>query len=77
MSLTWIILIALAALVLVAAMIEAYVKRQRKRPFASSQPQYPRKLAPGQFATETTILQDMLEDRQRRKEAQTLKETRQ
>ncbi|SHI87318.1 hypothetical protein SAMN05444000_103262 [Shimia gijangensis] len=64
-------------LVVAAAIAEAYLRGQRYKPLSSVQPQNVARRALGQDATTTSILQDMLADRQRLKSAQSQKETRQ
>ncbi|MGX9350612.1 hypothetical protein ACS3QZ_05390 [Shimia sp. W99] len=61
-------------LVVVAAGIEAYVRGQTKRPLAQSRPTRVMHRAPGQLATDTSLLQDILEDSPRRKQGSALKE---
>lgn len=63
-------------LVVAAAIAEAYFKGNRHRTLSSLQPLNLAKRALGQDATTTSILQDMLENRQRHKTAQPHKETR-
>ena len=63
-------------LVVAAAIAEAYFKRNNHRTLSNSQPQNVVKHALGQDATTTSILQDMLDNRQRQKMAQPHKETR-
>ena len=60
---------ALFLLLLAAAGIEAYVRGQTRRPLARSRPDRISQRTPGQFATDTSLLQDMLQDRPRRSRA--------
>lgn len=63
-------------LVVAAAIAEAYFKRNTHRSLSSLRPQNVAKRALGQDATTTSILQDMLENRQHQKMVQPHKETR-
>lgn len=62
-------------LVVAAAIAEAYFKRSKHRTLSNSQPQNVVKHALGQDGTTTSIIQDMLDNRQRQKMAQLHKET--
>ncbi len=62
-------------LVVAAAGTEAYFKGNKRKPLSHSRPRNVAKRALGQDATTTSILQDLLDQRQRQK-APTQKETR-
>lgn len=62
-------------LVVAAAGTEAYFKGNRYKPLSQSRPNNLAKRALGQDATTTSIFQDMLEIRQRRKMVAPQKET--
>lgn len=63
-------------LVVAAAMAEAYFRGQRRKPLSQSRPRGVAPRALGQDATTTSILQDLLDERQRLKQANMQKETR-
>lgn len=62
-------------LVVAAAIAEAYFKAKKRRPLSKAQPRKTATPKLGQDATTTSILQDMLEDRQHQKTVQTKKDT--
>ena len=66
----------LMLLVVVAAGLEAYFRSQTKKPLSQSRPRRVAPRALGQDATTTSILQDLLDERQRLKEAKMQKEPR-
>ncbi|WP_127111806.1 hypothetical protein [Shimia sediminis] len=66
----------LMLLVVAATVAEAYFRSQTRKPLSQSRPKGVAPRALGQDATTTSILQDLLDERQRLKAAHMQKETR-
>ena len=74
---TALLIVGVMILLLVLAIgSEAYFRGQKYRPLSQSRPKKVSKLVAGQHATDTSLLQDVLEERARQSTAQTHKETR-